>query len=236
MVFIVVLLIIGINIWIGYTRGFIRTVFTIFSLIAAILLSAWISPFVGKWMQNNDKVMDYFTDKVGQTISFDSSGDDFKNENTDWIQDIPLPKAMKDSLEENLAQLYSTTIDHKIEDINQYAYKYLACIIINALAFIITFLVFCILLWILCRVLDIVSKLPILNQVNKLLGLLFGIVHGFLIVWLLCILLTTIMSTDLGYQIMKEVNESSFLSFIYNNNLLIRIVTDVSKVIIVAMI
>jgi hypothetical protein len=103
--------------------------------------------------------------------------------------------------------------------------------IINALSFAITFLILLIGLRVLCLVLDVISKLPVLHQINKLAGLIAGVVRGVIVIWLLCIVLTMFSGSELGKSCYEMINESSFLGFIYNNNFILRFVVDIKKVI-----
>jgi hypothetical protein len=92
-----------------------------------------------------------------------------------------------------------------------------------------TFIIILILLWIICIALDIVSKLPLLNQLNKTAGLAAGLIHGLAVVWLFFILITMFQSTELGQKAMGMIGESQALSLIYNNNFLLQFITSVTK-------
>ena len=61
--------------------------------------------------------------------------------------------------------------------------------LINVAAFIIVFVVLKIFFWILMTILNRVTKLPILNEVNKLGGMVLGGVEGILIIYVLITLI-----------------------------------------------
>lgn len=94
----------------------------------------------------------------------------------------------------------------------------------KVLAFVIVFLVAFIILHFLCRTLDIISKLPVLNAFNKLAGLLAGIARGFITIWMWCIVLLIFSTSPLGQNIFLCINENEFLQAIYNSNLIYKII------------
>jgi len=84
-------------------------------------------------------------------------------------------------------------------------------------------------LWALCIALDLISKLPLLNGVNKTAGLLAGLLHGLVIVWVFFLIITVFGGTKIGQQALEMIGESEILSFIYNNNLLLKFITSATK-------
>ena len=234
--FIVVVVFLAASALYGMKRGLIKTVFSIFSMIAALLLTALISPIVSKQLQSNEKVVTYFADKVSTVLPFDNNeegqkpdeqAESPKSVQERFLESLPLPESIRKSLLDNNSTAYYNALG--VSTFREYLCNYFACMIIGALSFVVTFLVVFILLKVLCFSLDLISKLPLLNQANHLLGFAAGAVNALLIIWVFCIVLTACGGTEAGRNLMKLVNESSFLSFLYNNNLLLGKVTDLTK-------
>lgn len=219
-ILIVVLVILIGNALIGLKVGFIKTIFSLVSMVIALLLTVWLSPNVSSMLKSNDKFHDMITDQVEKMLKLEEKETDISEEK-DFMEGLPLPKSMKETLIENR--------DKGVENIKEYITEYVSGVIINAVAFIITFLIALIGLWALCFALDIVSKLPILNQINKLAGLAAGLVHGMIIVWVVFILLTVFGGAKFGQDAFVMIEESELLSYIYNNNLLLKFVTSAVK-------
>ena len=118
-----------------------------------------------------------------------------------------------------------------INNFKGYVVSYITGLIINAISFIVTFVVILILLWVLCIALDLISKLPLLNQINKLAGLAAGLVHGLVIVWILFILLTVFGSSQFGQEAMQLIEENVILGVLYDYNVLLRFITNIAKMI-----
>ena len=77
--------------------------------------------------------------------------------------------------------------------------------------------------------LDIISKLPILNELNHFAGLAVGVLQGLLFLWIACTILTACSGTQWGQDAMNMIGQSKLLSVIYNNNLILKYITNLSK-------
>lgn len=215
------------NALIGMKTGFIKTIFSLVSLILALVLTVWISPVMKDFLKGNDKIYGAISHSIEKMLPFGE--DEVASENqTSEIEKLKLPKSIKDSLiENNTPQSYKTLV---VKSFKGYVSDYLTGVIINALAFLVTFIVIIILLWVICMALDLISKLPLLNSLNKTTGLLAGLAQGLIIVWLFFIVLTVFSSTHLGQDAMEQVGESQILSILYNNNYLLRFITGATKI------
>lgn len=224
---IAVIVVLGVNALIGLKTGFIKTVFSICSIIIALVLTVWISPMVNNVLRDNDKFYGYVTERVEKVLPMSDEVKDSAEQST-YIDELPLPKSIKEALiKNNTVDAYGTLA---IDNFKDYISTYLASVIIKALAFIITFLVILITLLILCTVLNVISKLPVLNQINKTAGLAAGLLQGLITVWILFILLTVFGGSAFGQSAFKMIEESEVLSIIYDNNLLFRFVTSATKI------
>ena len=223
---IVVLIILVGNSLIGMRVGFIKTVFSLCSLGVALILTIWISPIVNDYLKGNEKIYNGITSGIEKMLKFE---DDVKetSKQISLIEELKLPQSIKDSLiENNNTEVYE---ELAISSFKEYISNYLAGIVIKAMAFIITFMAFTIILWVISAALDLLSKLPLLDQANTMAGLLAGLVHGLVIVWLFFILLTVFGSTGFGQKALQLVGESQILSMIYNNNFILGFITSITK-------
>ncbi len=224
---VVVLIILVGNAIIGMRVGFIKTVFSLISLILALVLTLWISPMVKNYMNGNEKFYNGIATKVEKLLPFGEE-EIVEEEQSEAIEGLSVPKSIKEGLlKNNTAESYK---DMAINSFKQYVSRYLTGVIINSLSFIVTFIAILIILWVIFMALDLISKLPLLNQVNKTAGLLAGLVHGLIMVWLFFILLNIFGSTVFGQSVLKLVGENEVLSIIYNNNILLKFITGATKI------
>lgn len=211
----------------GRQRGFIRTVFTLFSTIIALLLTSWFSPIISKEVQKNDKIMGFVNEKVSKVVNFDDAGSKISDQ-VNFIDKLPLPKSLKHTLVEN--NTMDVYVAMAVDNFEDYVSNSIARIIINAAVFLAVMLVITIGLAVLLEALNIISKLPLINGLNKTAGLLAGLLHGIIIIWIGCIILTMFSSTHIVQKMFVLINESAFLSTIYNNNLLLKFITNLGAI------
>lgn len=186
----------------GIKQGLIRTIFGMCSFVIALAAAAFLGPTFSEAIKTNEYVVPYVTQKVE-------------------TEKLTLPEVLKKALEDKDAlEEYKQVAAEKTED---YVKIRMANWIINALSFVIVFFVALVILWYLCHTLDIISKLPILNGINKLAGMLAGLLRGLITIWMLCIVLTIFSSSQIGQLIFSYINKNEFLSLIYNHNLLFQI-------------
>ena len=68
------------------------------------------------------------------------------------------------------------------------------------------------------------ARLPILSGVNKLAGAALGGAEGLIFLWLAFLLITAFSTTEWGMNLNRMIESSSWLSFLYDNNLLAKFV------------
>lgn len=222
---IVIIILVLYTFW-GYKAGLIKTVFSICSMLVAIVLTLLISPHVSKALQEKESVLNFFTTKVESALNLDKLDNTVSN-NVEQIDKLPIPKSIKDTLiDNNNSESYDAL---NVTNFTSYISHSVAGIIINALSFVVVFLILYIGLRILCTVLDVISKLPVLHQINKLTGLIAGFARGLFVIWLLCIFLTVSSTTSWGQSCFEMINESVFLGIIYNNNFILKFIADISS-------
>jgi len=215
---VIVLVIIILNALTGLKVGLTKILFSLFSFIIAMAISVWISPVVNNMLKNNEKFYEKTKQKM-EAILFEGL------ENTDGIDELigelPLPKSIKESLIKNKSQ--------KETNAKSYIAAHVTDIALKAMSFIISFVVVFIGLWVISIALNIISKLPILNQINKLAGLLVGGLQGLVVVWIIFTTVTMFSGTELGSTAFKQIESSSILSFLYDKNILTNVVLKAVK-------
>ena len=225
----IVLIFLAVMIFVGLKKGLVKMLFSIISLIATIILTVIIGPHVATYLKDNTPVYETVQEKTCLFIENalikmeDEAGESKK------IEDLPLPDVIKDwLLENNNEETYGI---FGADSLGEYISEYVSNVVINAIAFVSTFLVIFIAIKLVVYFLDLLSKLPLLNGLNKTLGAALGLLEGFIILWLLCLLVTAGAGSEAGQTMLALINESEFLSFIYNNNYLMRVATDVLKLV-----
>ena len=211
----------------GAFRGFIQTFFAAFAVIIALIIAVQTGPYVGKVIQHTpvysaianqiEENMDAQTMVMGEKVS----------DQIDAIEEYKIPGFIKEALiENNNSQMYEVL---GVYDFNEYVASYMACLVINAVSFLCVFLLAFIIIKIIEGALNLISKLPVLHSINKAGGIVCGVVHGLIRIWLIGVLIMAFAWTVPGQWASSQINENPILSLLYNHNLIVSALTNMSK-------
>jgi uncharacterized membrane protein required for colicin V production len=81
---------------------------------------------------------------------------------------------------------------------------------------------------ILSKILFTISDLPGISMVNKIGGMLVGLLQGTLIVWVFFVVITVLYSTELGQSVMTCINSNPLLKSMYDNNIIMKVLMGLS--------
>ncbi len=212
---------------VGLFKGMVKSAFATFSMIIAIVAAAQLSPYVGKLLQKTPVYTSISTTIEEQLIKKENEQATKVTEQIEAINGLGLPSSLTDALLENNNQQIYTALG--VDDLNQYMSGYLACLILQAAAWVVVFIAACIILKLIEATLDLISKIPVLNMLNRTGGLVFGLANGVMKLWIACLIVTMFASTAFGEYIFTQINNNTFLSFIYNHNYFMEIVSNMGK-------
>lgn len=219
-----VLIFLAVMFYMGFKKGILRILLSFVSTILAFMLAMFLSSPIESFIKNNtsiynsmkNKMTVYVEDYIEEGIDLS----DIENQKK-AIKKLELPSVIKDKLiDENISK---DKTDLGVEKFSELIAGSLADILIQAAVVIILYLIIKIVFRVLISVLNIISRLPLIGELNKSLGGILGIVEGVLVLWVLCIALTALSGTDTGEQILSAISSNSFLNFIYSNNIIMKI-------------
>ena len=208
---------------IGHYRGFIRMAVSAVALVVTLVAVNMALPQVTSYLRNNTEVYQTVEEAVRQAIGMDESADaDTPAAQRQKIEELELPGLFKaELLENNNHEVYSLM---GVDTFSRYVTGYLVSQIMNLAVYILLFIVIFGALEIIAKCLDIVARLPILSGVNKLAGAALGGAEGLIFLWLAFLLITAFSTTEWGMNLNRMIESSSWLSFLYDNNLLAKFV------------
>ena len=230
----VALAIIGVCAFAGWRMGFVKSVFSLISTIAVIIITILVSPIVTNMLKSSEAIAGTIQDKLEAVIDLSGIAEnltsDEEKDPAAFIDGLELPDSIKDTIKDSLADTLEEKeaeaaefVGDQLNSLEVYICELLTNIILNALGFFITFLVAAVGVAVLCFVLDIISKLPVLHQINTLAGVALGALEGLVILWIVFIVITMLGSTDFGQSCMSMISQSKILSFLYDSNVLSKI-------------
>lgn len=147
-------------------------------------------------------------------------------EQTELIENLPLPEFLQDILlDYNNEEGYQGLGVSTFQD---YLIGFIATGILNVAAFLASVLIVHLLLWLSISALSILANLPVIRVVNRVAGLALGLLQAMLVLWLAFLILSLVSGTGIGMQLMKMVESSTWLNWLYQSNLFLKIVLRAS--------
>ena len=227
------LAVIGVCAYLGWRAGFVKSVFSLISTIAVIIITILVSPLVTDLLKSNETISGGISSKLEEIIDLSQIAQNLSPEEEKdpaaFIDGLQLPESIKDKIKESLAETLKEKEEEaaafageKLQALEVYICERMTTIILNAVGFFVTFLLASAGVAVLCYLLNVISKLPVLHQINTAAGIAFGALEGVVALWILFIAITMLGSTEFGQSCMVMISESKILSFLYDSNVLSR--------------
>ena len=134
-----------------------------------------------------------------------------------------MPDSLKNRLLlDNTAEGYSQLV---VGTFGEYLSVYIAHMLVKGIASLLSFALAMMAIRLLAFALESVAQLPVLSSINRVGGGLAGAVQGILIIWLCFLVITILCSFNMPWcqELYKLIQEDAFLTFWYNNNVLLRL-------------
>lgn len=210
----IVVAIILVSVIISAKRGFARSVIGVFSIVISLLIASFAYPIASNYIESSE-LKTVIAQKVEESLGVE---DEIIMEKTEEEKDfLFFPKAMQKSIEDKTKEIEQTAKKTTAQTVTT--------LIINLISIISVFLIVRILMFILTHLLNLLTKIPIIKGFNKLLGGALGLLTGAFIVYLLFAILTFSSALNQNEVIIKEIKDSRIASQMYDNNLLVNIIS-----------
>lgn len=222
---IVILGIIGLSMLIGLYRGFISSVASVGGSVLSLLGSFWLSPKLVEAIRSNPEwiqtLMSY-TDASSRLGDLSLSLTNVSTLNAGGIAEIlervnlpaPLSTLLKTNLEK---QVFAPS---GLTQVGDYVSQTIVGAILNVICYIICFLALMLVFHFVLNFLKVVFRFPVLKQLNSLVGGVFGLLRGVLLVFVAFALLPLV-QTMVPIEGIGELVEQSALAPLFNSGNLI---------------
>lgn len=210
----------------GFRRGLVRTAISMVSFVLIIILVSIISPVVNQLLVEKTSIKEQVEEQCSKSLlsAFQGEGEPGEAQQAGIIEELPLPASLKSQLlENNNSVIYNL---FSVDTFTGYIAAFLASLIVQLIAFIISLILATIILKIVTGILDLFANLPILGGINRIGGLMLGIIIGLLYLWIFFLIITALSGTETGGYLLREVAGDKVLSYLYNNNLLMQFLTS----------
>lgn len=197
-----VLSIVLLFVFLGYKRGLVKVAFKLCTFFIAIILAFMLYKPVAKIVIENTNIDETIETKI-----------------TDKI----LPEGKTETDEVDLSESLPTIILKNSENTVQSIAKSCSNTLIETACLVLIFIITKIVLKFVTALADLIAKLPILKQFNKLGGTIYGIIEGLFIVFVGFAVISLI-APMLDVSVLEAINSSTLGSICYNNNILLKII------------
>ena len=134
-------------------------------------------------------------------------------------------KAIEEIVSDILKNEHFTKAKEDIQkEVNHRVAIYLTGIVINSGTFIIVYFLLSAGLYILSRVLNIISKLPVLNELNRMGGGIAGLFQGLVVVWLIFTLMIVLIDEPFVQEGMNQIEGNVFLKLLFESNIIAKVI------------
>ena len=216
--FLITLLILIICTVVGAFRGLIKTVYSLIIVVAVTVLTTIFAPKLTTYLKNNTTWDDALQSK---TESFLRDRGILSDGRQIDLDELPVPDSIKNKISGGVADYSGKTA----EIYNDFVVETVSGIIFSAIVYIVMFVLLLALAGVIGILLNVIEKLPVLKQINKLAGGAAGLVKGLLIVWIAAILVMILSNTPIGIKIAADIDGNVFLKFLYDKNLIMYFLT-----------
>ncbi len=196
----------------GLTQGFLRVIFSLSSSIVSLILVYNITPALSDFLMENTDLLEKARSYVSEAVSAAMG----RMESADSLPYSLISGGFSGGISGGLADGFAEGLSEQ-----------LAVMVIRMGSFLAAFLVISIIMKIVLASLDLISRIPVLHGINRILGLLAGMVEGFLAIWLFMLFMTMIAGSDAGRAFFGMVNSNSILALLYSNNVFLKIFTEI---------
>ena len=246
MVLAVVLVILCIFALIGMKKGVIRIAVSLATMVITLTVTTVVSPVLSEYIRNNTTWDDKIEKSIYENVSRD--GKSYANDDNELIESgittyidnieekvgaiserMNLPESLTKSITAATVSELDKTIGYSasltLKDIASRIFaEQMTRIIVNAVSYCIVFIALFVILKLLTSVTGLISRLPVIHQADRLGGMAAGLIEGLIIVWLAFAVITATGNSSWAADVLAQIHANSFLEFIYNNNLIIRMI------------
>lgn len=226
---IIVILVLAGNIVWGFSKGFLRVIYSMLAWIAILVFVTWATPYVANVLTEktniDNRIETNLDEKLHELVIGDTNGQKEERE-----PDAQNPGQGKKNYRD-LQMKLPDAVTNKLFDTNKIADQILegsgaydvvagraTDLVMRVISFVLVLLIAVISFHLLSVVLKVVEKLPLIGGINRLLGLFAGLVKGILIIWLAFAIIAMAGTTDIGIALISYIYESPLLIWVYENN------------------
>lgn len=215
---IVIILIVLFFVLIGKKRGFALSLLSTCSIILSIVISLFLYQPVETYLRENTELKEQISNAIISSMNNeDKSDQESANENQQGESE---GKGFFNSLINNYVNLGKEKAEETKNQVVQQTAENITENILKVLSFVIVYILVTLILLILKFALKIFTKLPVINQIDKIGGIVLGFAEGVIIVYIIIAIISIVVPEKKDGNISQKIDESYIGRYVYNNNVI----------------
>ena len=208
----------------GWRRGFLRMVFSLVSWVIILAFVSWSAPYAKDYLMTRTSLYETIQRQCEETINRAAAGEGEiaaiegrQNAGAEFARlGIVLPEAVAtDILESITGAAYDFLEETSIyEEIS----KRVAYFIVEGIAYLVALTGAWIIVHLISQVLGLVSHIPVVNGLNRFLGIFAGGLYGLVLVWIAFYIVAVCSAGGPGAAVIAAIHGNPLLTFLYERN------------------
>ena len=219
----VILGILGVSVLFGIYRGFISSVLNTGGCLISVVASFMLYPRLTEYIASNpelQRTLLTYTDASSRIGDLATSIMNVGNLTAQTIADIVDKTGLPESISEVLRSNLSNQVYGASQSVSSYVSQTVMGASTNILCYIVCFVALYLVIYLLLSAIRAIFKLPVLKQLDGLVGGVFGLLRGMILVFVLFALLPLV-QTVVPLDTVNEVVSASTLAPLFNNGALV---------------
>ncbi len=207
---IIIIAIMALCVFLGYKRGLIKVAVRIISFFAALVIALILYTPVSNYIIDNTEVVSNLKSTIQSKL--------YNEEETEESRKV------QESFAESMETYMNRYTNQMKEESSEYIAEELAITVVRIGTWIGLFVIAKVLMLFVRIFAEAIGEIPIIKQFNKAGGTIYGILEGFVIIYV-ALAIFSLATPMLGENaVSKEIEESHICKMMYENNLLLNII------------
>lgn len=219
---IVILAIMLVCVFFGYKKGLVGVTVNILGFFIALLIALLLYTPISNFVINNTSLQPNLKEGISDTVKSYVIKDNETNTENEEIEDNS-PKVIKDYIN-GFIQKQKEGVQRTEAEIIDNVSETLSINIIKVAVGIAVFLISKIALIFVKALAKLITKLPIIGQFDKLGGVIYGVLQGLLIIYIILALISLFAPATENSTILEAINSSIVGKMMYNNNIILKFI------------
>lgn len=214
---------------IGWAQGLFRVIVSVAGLVASLMIATYTAPHISGYLEEKTQIDEQIAKYIVEELQFSELEQEAtKGIQVAVIQELPLPETLKNNiLDNNNSEMYQAL---EVSGVYEYISKSIAVVILNSAVFLIFTFICRVFFFFLGKAMGELVKLPIVRSIDKIGGGLFGAMRGLILMWIFFLILSITSTFSWSQEIIAQIQQFVPLKLLYDNNVLLDIVGDLTKV------